>query len=43
MFFGGLGACDDEIVEDLRFEDSNPKMGVWISWLALALYFHIFM
>jgi hypothetical protein len=26
MFHGGLGACDDAIVEDLLFEDSNSIM-----------------
>ena len=26
MFHGGLGACVDTRVEDLGFEDSNPRM-----------------
>jgi hypothetical protein len=26
MFHGGLGACVDARVEDLGFEDSNPRM-----------------
>jgi hypothetical protein len=26
MIHGGLGACDDARVEDLGFEDSNPRM-----------------
>jgi hypothetical protein len=26
MFHGGLGACFDVIVEQLGFEDSNPRM-----------------
>jgi len=26
MFHGGLSACVDARVEDLRFEDSNPRM-----------------
>jgi hypothetical protein len=26
MFRGGLGACVDARVEDLGFEDSNPRM-----------------
>jgi hypothetical protein len=28
MFCGGLGACFDARVEDLGFEDSNPKMNM---------------
>jgi hypothetical protein len=28
MFHGGLGACDDARVEDLGFEDLNPRMGM---------------
>jgi hypothetical protein len=28
MFHGGLGTCIDAKVEDLGFEDSNPRMGM---------------
>jgi hypothetical protein len=29
MFHGGLGAFDDARVEDVGFEDSNPRMDMF--------------
>jgi hypothetical protein len=37
MFHGDIGAYVDARVEDLRFEDSNPKMDMQIWRLALKL------
>jgi hypothetical protein len=37
MFHGGLGACVDARVEDLGFEDSNPRMDMKTWRLALEL------
>ena len=34
-------ACVDARVEDLGFEDSNPRMGMYTWWLALELSCHV--
>jgi len=41
MFHGGLGICVNARVEDLRFENSNPKMNMQTQRLVLEFPCHV--